>query len=128
MSSLYDSFKKRAMSIGDRAGSFADKVTNPSGTLSQVMDNKTQQGGQQEREKKQQDIGNWQQYAMSQQQPQQQQEAPMYGEMMQQVMRNQQPQQPQRQMMTPATMPQMPGAIPQQNNFASLIQRLLGGL
>jgi hypothetical protein len=126
MSGLYDSLMKRAKSVGDQASSFADKVTHPGDTLSQLMDQKTQQGSQQGG---QQGGGNWQQYATPQggmQQPQQQQD-PMYGQMMQQVMQNQQPQQPQRQMMTPATMPQMPGNIAPQNNFASLIQRLLGG-
>ena len=106
MSGLYDSLMKRAKSVGDQASSFADKVTHPGDTLSQLMDQKTQQGSQQGG---QQGGGNWQQYATPQggmQQPQQQ---------------------PQRQMMTPATMPQMPGAIAPQNNFASLIQRLLGG-
>lgn len=126
MSGLYDSLMKRAKSVGDQASSFADKVTHPGDTLSQLMDQKTQQGSQQGG---QQGGGNWQQYATPQggmQQPQQQQD-PMYGQMMQQVMQNQQPQQPQRQMMTPATMPQMPGAVHPNANWDTLLKMLSGG-
>ena len=126
MSGLFDSLMKRAKSVGDQASSFADKVTHPGDTLSQFLDQKTQQGSQQGG---QQRVDKWQQYATPQggmQQPQQQQD-PMYSQMMQQVMQQPQQQQQPRQPMTPAGMPQMPGAIAPQNNIASLIQRLLGG-
>jgi hypothetical protein len=60
---------------------------------------------------------------------------PMYDQMMQQAMQgvtNQQDaqgqqQQPQRQMMTPAGMPQIPGAIHPNATWASLLQMLSGG-
>ena len=60
---------------------------------------------------------------------------PMYDQMMQQAMQgvtNQQgaqgqQQQPQRQMMTPAAMPQMPGAVHPNATWASLLQMLSGG-
>lgn len=124
MSGFFDSAVKKAKSFGDKASGMMDLLKgdsisadplNPQGLGNSLGDKSSG--------------GNWQQYATPQggmQQPQQQQD-PMYSQMMQQVMQNQQPQQPQRQMMTPATMPQMPGAIAPQNNFASLIQRLLGG-
>ena len=77
--------------------------------------------------------GNWQKYAQQQDvsaglaagQP----NNPMYNQMMQQSMQgatNQQ-QQPQRQMMTPATMPQMPGAVHPNANWDTLLKMLSGG-
>ena len=54
---------------------------------------------------------------------------PMYDQMMQQSMQgatNQQ-QQPQRQMMTPATMPQMPGAVHPNATWDTLLKMLSGG-
>jgi hypothetical protein len=53
----------------------------------------------------------------------------MYNQMMQQSMQgatNQQ-QQPQKQMMTPATMPQMPGAVHPNANWDTLLKMLSGG-
>ncbi len=52
---------------------------------------------------------------------------PMYNQMMQQSMQGQQQQQPQRQMMTPATMPQMPGAVHPNANWDTLLKMLSGG-
>lgn len=77
--------------------------------------------------------GKWQKYAQQQDvsagltagQP----NDPMYNQMMQQSMQgatNQQ-QQPQRQMMTPATMPQMPGAVHPNANWDTLLKMLSGG-
>lgn len=53
----------------------------------------------------------------------------MYNQMMQQSMQgaNNQQQQPQRQMMTPATMPQMPGAVHPNANWDTLLKMLSGG-
>lgn len=83
--------------------------------------------------------GKWKQYAQQQDvsaglaaaKP----ENPMYDQMMQQAQQgvvngqgaqgNQQ--QPQRQMMTPAGMPQMPGAVHPNATWASLLQMLSGG-
>jgi hypothetical protein len=52
---------------------------------------------------------------------------PMYGQMMQQVMQGQNQQQPQRQMMTPAGMPQMPGAVHPNATWDTLLKMLSGG-
>jgi hypothetical protein len=83
--------------------------------------------------------GKWQKYAQQQDvsaglsaaKP----DNPMYDQMMQQaqqgVVNNQgaqgNQQQPQRQMMTPAGMPQMPGAVHPNATWASLLQMLSGG-
>ena len=132
MGSLWEMVMKmsgsKAGEFGKQASSFGDKVANPSQAVQQYV----QQQMQQPQQQPQQGGGNWQKHAGGQQDTSAgmsaaQQQDPMYSQMMQQVMQNQQPQQQQRQMMTPATMPQMPGAIAPQNNFASLIQRLLGG-
>ena len=77
--------------------------------------------------------GKWQKYAQQQDvsaglvagKP----DNPMYEQMMQQSMQgatNQQ-QQPQRQMMTPATMPQMPGAVHPNATWDTLLKMLSGG-
>jgi hypothetical protein len=52
---------------------------------------------------------------------------PMYGQMMQQAMQGQNQQQPQRQMMTPAGMPQMPGAVHPNATWDTLLKMLSGG-
>jgi hypothetical protein len=51
----------------------------------------------------------------------------MYGQMMQQAMQGQNQQQPQRQMMTPAGMPQMPGAVHPNATWDTLLKMLSGG-
>jgi hypothetical protein len=52
---------------------------------------------------------------------------PMYGQMMQQAMQGQNQQQPQRQMMIPAGMPQMPGAVHPNATWDTLLKMLSGG-
>ena len=115
----------KAGQFGKQASSFGDKVANPSQAVQQY-------GQQMQQPQPQQGGGKWQKYAGSPQDTSvgmsaAQQQDPMYSQMMQQVMQNQPQQQQQRQPMTPAGVPQMPGAIAPQNNLGSLIQRLLGG-
>lgn len=52
---------------------------------------------------------------------------PMYNQMMQQSMQGQQQPQPQKQIMTPAAMPQMPGAVYPNANWDTLLKMLSGG-